>query len=392
MEVMTARTYDSVVLGAGPAGIACATALARLGYRVALVGRPRSAVEGLSARTLQQLQAAELTAAVAAVSAPARRLAIWGEREHSGNVEFVVDRARFDAALARDAARHGIESRGPLACALRSFRRSWRVELPTGILQARSIVDARGRRPRDVEKRGPPLAAYSRALRIHRDARFGTATFPVEKGWCWLANTGPSRWVLQFVGEPRRGGHSPLETALASSARIPAPALALLRAATADGDSTVRAATATFASPAPKPGMLRIGDACIAMDPLSGHGIFEALASARVGAAVIHTYLASGQWDTAAQFARERAEEIWQRKMSTAADFYAAQDRAIPRTFWQHTAAAYTALARRSASAPERRVELRPVLDGMQIMLRRVLVTPEHARGIWRINGREITC
>ena len=61
-----ARTVEVAVLGAGPAGVATACALRRLGHTVTLFGGGRErGLEGLSARALAELQHRGLTEAAA---------------------------------------------------------------------------------------------------------------------------------------------------------------------------------------------------------------------------------------------------------------------------------------------------------------------------------------
>jgi flavin-dependent dehydrogenase len=98
--------------------------------------------------------------------------------------------------------------------------------------------------------------------------------------------------------------------------------------------------------------MLRIGDACIAMDPLSGHGIHEALASACIAAAAIHAYLQNGDWNAVAQAMNDRICEAWEKMMRTAAYFYRLQAAHAATPFWTHAASAYESLAKAARFEP----------------------------------------
>jgi flavin-dependent dehydrogenase len=64
-----------------------------------------------------------------------------------------------------------------------------------------------------------------------------------------------------------------------------------LGAGYAAGEVFARHADASRTNAPIEDGLIRVGDAALAMDPLSGHGVFEAIASARAAAAVINTIL-----------------------------------------------------------------------------------------------------
>jgi len=103
------HTVDVAVLGAGPAGVATACALRRLGHTVTLFGRGRQrALEGVSVRALALLENYGLSRAAACATQPAERGGRWGGSPVSAGHEFIVDRMVFDRALRDDAAAHGI--------------------------------------------------------------------------------------------------------------------------------------------------------------------------------------------------------------------------------------------------------------------------------------------
>jgi hypothetical protein len=126
------------------------------------------------------------------------------------------------------------------------------------------------------------------------------------------------------------------------------------------------------------------------MDPLSGHGLFEALRSSQVVISAVNSFLAGTDWGLIARFLNERAGELWRRALTTAADFYRRQTEHAATPFWTSTADAYAAraaLAGPRHSGPGR-IEPRPVLNGSRIELRDVWVSTDWPRGIWQVNGR----
>ncbi|HEY6610843.1 MAG TPA: FAD-dependent monooxygenase, partial [Pseudomonas sp.] len=98
------------VLGAGPAGVAVAIGLRRLGFEVCVVGEWRrfAAVEGVSARVLDGLRQAGLQHALASADQASPRRVLWNGAESALNQEFLLDRPRFDAALREDLRAAGV--------------------------------------------------------------------------------------------------------------------------------------------------------------------------------------------------------------------------------------------------------------------------------------------
>ncbi len=388
----TDQLFDAVVLGAGPAGATAAVGLARLGYSVALVSCPRSpSVEGLSARAVASLEEAGFP--VDCVSAPASRLVRWaGETSRRGR-ESVVRREALDDCLGESVRAHGVRRIDSSVRGFQYWNEIWHVQTSSGPFRGRSVLDARGRRARRSDIRGPLLVAWSATFSSNEVALPGSAVAALEDGWCWFARTGDGTSSLQFVGAAT--GHlSPSQVI----ARYEAAAATLagfehvgIPATIGDG-LVARAAVARFSRPSRGPGFLRIGDAAVAMDPLSGNGIHEAVRSARVGVAAVNSYLGGTEWSAVSQFVDERALELWRRTVSAAAQFYRSQAAHSVGSFWERTASAYERLASEAAAgyAGPGRFEMRPVLNGQQIQVRRVWVSAEWPRGIWQVNGRSL--
>ncbi|MGI9304088.1 MAG: FAD-dependent oxidoreductase, partial [Gammaproteobacteria bacterium] len=87
-------SYDILVVGGGPAGVMTALRLAGMGYRVAVMVRPRRETvwEGLSARAVEGLRAAGCTHALATLDQEIERLATWNGRASRANRERIVNR------------------------------------------------------------------------------------------------------------------------------------------------------------------------------------------------------------------------------------------------------------------------------------------------------------
>jgi flavin-dependent dehydrogenase len=389
-----ACTVEVAVLGAGPAGVATACALRRLGHTVTLFGRGgQRAVEGLSVRALALLENYGLGLAAACATQPAERGGRWGGSPVSAGREFIVDRMAFDRALREDAAAHGVCLEEEFALAIEADAGGYRVRTRSGTHGARVLIDARGRRSGRVLARGPSLIALSQRLRAVSARPPRTLISPLEEGWCWFASDGAGGAVLQLIAASRGLAR---RAAPAQRLRECLDALAAcegaLRDARPEGEPHARAASARLSAAAPAPGYVRAGDAAVSMEPLSGHGLYEALSWAGAASAAARTHLEGHSWEPVERFLSERACERWRTGIARAAGFYQQQAAATPTAFWRNCADAYAELleSRAPAERPKGDWQLRPVLNGSVIEMRRVAVTRERPRGVWQVDQVEL--
>lgn len=386
---------DAAVLGAGPAGVAAAIGLRKLGYSVMLCGVSRStSIEGLSQRAHALLISLGLDAAVRSARGPGRRSGSWAGVPVGSHGEYVVDRAEFDAALARDAASHAVLRKPEWITRVECDGGRWRVRTRGGTVLCRAVVDVRGRRIGRALHKGPSLVAVSQPLRGIAAGCPQTVIFPVESGWCWLASVGNGagsfQWVTSSPGlSSSRAGLASLVQARLGEILGRARGFA---GAVPVGTPQARASTARMTPAGSQPGYVRAGDAAVACDPLSGHGLYEALRSASIAVAAIHTYRARRTWDTVARFVQEASQELWSTSVGAAAAFYQQQSVCTAAPFWTQTAQAYGSLC---STQPQprpgsSRVESRPVLNGALIETRDVVVTAERPRGVWQVDAVDL--
>jgi len=371
-------THDIVVLGAGPAGSVVARRLAAAGLRVALVGAaPRPGWEGLSVRSRALLAEEGLEGQATFISGPYRRCGTWAGGRSVEGVEWLVERSQLADALRDQAQAAGADAHRNAAAGATQVDGQWRVCLRAGgALEAPLLVDARGRR--GAQCRGPLLLAVGRRFRRSGSGAPGTHIHATDFGWCWWAQRERALWVQ--VVAPARSSH-PAGWCAAAAAQVPALALAL-DGASPEGDPIARPAHARLGVSGIDPTRWRVGDAAMALDPLSGQGVYEALRGARVVATAIRSTLEGGNALLAQRFVAERYEAAWERGVRAAAGLY--RENADRGGFWAETAAAYAALEpARAPFAP--RIERRPVLHDGRIVERDVVVTPENPRGIWRV-------
>ncbi|HVW68769.1 MAG TPA: FAD-dependent monooxygenase [Steroidobacteraceae bacterium] len=384
---------DVAVLGAGPAGVAAAISLQKLGHSVMLLGVSRNtSVEGLSQRAHALLTRLGLNEAATVARGPGKRSGTWAGAAVGMNTEYVVDRIEFDDALSRDAASHDLPLQPVWITAVEKDSEAWCVRTRSGVIRCRAVVDARGRRIGRGLQRGPSLVAIAQRLAGVGARLPRTMICPMESGWCWFAGDDRGAACVQLVTSSpglsvTRAGLSQL--VLTGLSRVFEP-VGGCGDVIPVGVPEARAATARRVMPSGHEGYVRAGDAAVACDPLSGHGLYEALRSASVAAAAVHTYLTRNAWDAVARFLTESSEELWASAINAAAAFYQQQAACTPTPFWTRTARLYAALRPAQPRRDGSRVESRPVLNGSLIEMRDVVVTAERPRGVWQLDAVEL--
>lgn len=397
-----------VVLGAGPAGAAVALGLRRLGHAVTVVGVPRAfdAIEGVSDRVVAGLRGVGIEAALAAIAEPSPRHATWAGQTTALNSERLVDRAAFDRRLWHELQDHGVE-----CIAARVLRwtpgeydrqdasgHTLQIQRPDEAqprtLLSRFVVEARGRLaphpPRGVSRGPETVALLWRGQGVPGGAA-GSAVESLPHGWAWCARLPTGAVALQLTIDP---------------SSVDLPPRALLGAFIRERLSTVEAALPFLDIPATNVHVmartsgavlapevcgatwLRVGDAAMAADPLSGNGIFQSLSSALQAPMVVHTLLSHPTDAPHAQrFHTERVQGLFQRFARIGRDFYAQEARWAGEPFWAARRAWPDALPAHGAEGHAPRIEQRPVVDRDRIRLAEVLVTADQPLGVWHVDG-----
>jgi len=393
------------VAGGGPAGCAAAIGLRRLGFSVALVHMPRpwSSVEGISARTLDGMRNAGLLRAVETAAAASPRRVSWNGESSAANSEHLVQRRVFDAALLEDAAAAGVRLLpGRLRQCLHTPERTIaHIDTPNDgrlTVSSRFLVEARGRAAPAAapanQLRGPASVSLLRSS-SGTPAAAGSSVCSFADGWAWQAG-GEDGWhFLQFTVTSQE--HSlPNRTRLrdwfqGELERLPAD-MRPPPGAVGASDIMARGSGSILQGELVTPGMLRVGDAAMAVDPLSGNGIFQALSSALVAPPVINTLLQyPAESQLAMQFYRERVRHTFLRFARLGRDFYRLETRWPENDFWRQRQLWPDELPAHSDSAPQLLgIELRPVVAGDRICERKVAVTSDQPLGVWHVGGVEL--
>ncbi len=406
------------VVGGGPAGAAAAARLARLGHDVLLVEaepfpRPRVG-ESLTPGILPLLDSLGVRDEVesAGFFRPRRAVVRWAgvadERpEAEGEAGFQVDRGRFDHILLRAAASAGARLVQPA----RAFRAPAKESGgPSLLLQpggggraigvrTRFVVDACGRAGllggRKCRLAPPTVALYG----YWRETPFRGPEARVEAGreqWYWGAPLPDGTFNAAVFVDPRTlrpAGY--LETAyrgLLAQSELLADCLT----GSLVGGVRVCAATASAADDVCGDGWLKVGEAAVAVDPLSSQGVQLALAGGLQGAAIVHTLLtAPAHRQAAVQFARNRQAEATRRHAAIAATFYRARAGPAAAPFWYRRGAAagplppptpeeseLPALSERVAVSPRTRIVQEPVLNDDLIQFCPAVIAPDSDRPV----------
>ena len=355
------------VIGAGPAGCVFAARMAQLGHDVWLIERerfPRSRLgESLSPGVRAVARAAGLEDAARRARARAcpQRLGGLGGRtcdcaKTRANRDLMVDRGAFDLASRR--ARPRLRRQGPPARARRrsaAERRTMAARPRRGRAAGRRSRPTFWRTPADA----PPLAArpasqtgaptlavyaYWRGARLPSTPRIEAG----EDAWFWGVPLPNGTYnTLAFV-DPKsfRAG------ARRARAAVPRPgsARSTLMQDCRDAEliGPVRRSTRRLisCSDCVAPNAIRLGDAALAIDPISSSGVQKAIQSALSGAVVANTLLRRpAARRSAMSFYRAQLSDASERHRRWAADHYWTVADDARRPFWPS--------ARQASGAPE---------------------------------------
>jgi flavin-dependent dehydrogenase len=389
---------DVLVLGCGPAGAATAIGLARLGYRVIAVGEPRRfrALEGISERVWAGLRHARFEHGLAAVAEASARSVTWNGASSDANTERLIDRAAFDRGLLDDLAGNDIRAVTGHVVRCRREGEQYIAELEKSdgprTLRAGFLVEARGRAAPTGQSRVRGAETVS-LLQVWQGAPAGAASAveSFEDGWAWMARMPDGGRWLQLTLDATTAGLPPRqELADWCTARLRTleSARPFVEGAAPSGDLYARASTPVLAGEIVGDDWIRVGDAAIAVDPLSGNGIFQALSSALQAPAVVNTLLRQPQsGELAKAFHRARVEGLFYRFARIGRDFYTQETRWPDRPFWATRRAWPDAEPVHRAFTPaEVDIAKRPVVCDGFIEEAETVVTPDAPGGIWRVD------
>lgn len=369
--------FDAAVIGAGPAGSATARWLALQGWRVALLERTRFEKprigESLPPNIQEPLRELGLWPDFLGLAALASwgTCSVWGDQAQQSHSHLLnpygcgwhVDRQAFDHMLARGAVSAGASLFDGVTLQ-RSVHREgfWRLqtssstmksEAPDRTLRARVLIDATGRRAQ--------VACTLGAQRILFDRLVGVAVLwsgvdvaqqghllveAVREGW-WYSAPLPSRtphhpdaMIAMLMTDADLCGllritaadvwHAVLESSRATRQRLgSAHCISKPQAHCAHSQRLRRDCAG---NPGP---WLAVGDASLAVDPISGSGVLRALRTAHAAALAVGEALARPSACNGAltAYEAERDRECTNYLLERAR-YYAAEQR-FDTPFWQ---------------------------------------------------------
>jgi hypothetical protein len=349
-------------------------------------------------RVLDALRGAGLHHALTDATQPSQRQVSWNGQQHAQNIEFLLDRPSFDRGLREDLRLAGVELIEGRVLTVQSQASGHRIELQgRDALLADFLVEARGRQAPALGKglRGPETVSL---LNRWQGAPGITASAleSLENGWAWMARRADGQCYWQWTVD-------------VASAELPGKALLLDYCRQRRQDSAL---AQEFFSNAPQTGLylharsstailcpqvcgdrwIRVGDAAMAVDPLSGNGIFQSLSSALQAPTVINTLLRKPERGLLAQrFHQQRVEQLFLRFARIGRDFYAHEQRWPDRPFWQARRQWPDAeVAHAEADFSALKIEPAPVLRDGFVDEAEVVITADQPLGIWHVQGVEL--
>ncbi|MDN3523019.1 flavin-dependent monooxygenase QhpG [Halomonas ramblicola] len=383
-----------LIAGGGPAGAALAMLLTRVGHQVTLIGRRRDyrAIEGISRRSLQALQGLGLARAAACAVGPLPRRVTWGGKARAPNAEWLLPRPAFDAALLADLREAGVTVLEARITGLESNGDQARLALADGrVLTAPWGVEARGRAA--ARRHFRDAAPWSTPAWILRgeaaDATPASAALSLPGGgWAWWSRLEGQQYLQLALPEAtlRRARRDPGAWLAAQPELAPlwgdAPIQHHYRRPSMLGRTRVREGR-----------LWRLGDAAMAIDPLSGQGIFNALSSAHGLAPVLNSLLEGQPIAPLERFHQRRQDAQYWRFARAGRDFYrqAAYHESMtdaPAPYW---AARCHWPDHQPLHQPEPwarvRVSRGPAIVGTCLVERELVVTPDQPLGIQAVAG-----
>lgn len=411
-----------IVIGGGPAGSVFASRMAELGHRVTLVERerfPRRHLgESLSPGVLPLLDSLGARRATEDATPVREVLVHWDGparvRTDPRAEGLLVDREVFDQRLLDHARGRGVRILQP-ARLLEAARTAggWRARLDidgrTEQHRADFLAHAGGRsgpgrsRPREAGCRTLALFAYWRGARLPGQPRIEAG----KEAWYWGVPLPSGLYNTLVFTDPAtlRGMAQPSLAERFAALLARSGLMRGCEAAAMDGPVRAIDATACLHGQTVSPESIRVGDAAVALDPVSSTGVQKAIQTALAAAVTANTLLRKLELTGAAtEFYESSLCQTYQRHRRWTAQYFGQVARERASDFWQRRASG--AGTETSASPPQatarslatgsvwlsKQLEIAelPCLDGDFVALRRAVRHPALDGPIAYLGGQHL--
>ena len=354
-----ADAMNVVVVGGGPAGIACTLRLRQYGHRVALIERGRFERTRIGEVVPPEIRKPLSDLAVwpgfrALRLRPVLGVNVrWGSEKWRRHDHFlspyrqawVLPKSRFDRLLADTAAARGVAIRtGSVVRTVERVASGWRVQLnaPGGndSIYCRYLVDATGRQSAFSRMIGRHAVRYDTLVGVAGVQRLRVGTdgdsLRVESdvdGWRYGVALGHGRLACVYMADADsipRGGRTRLrwwQERIGDS--LLEPNVRLLEA---DCLLHVMPAQTVLSLPIANGDFLSVGDSANALDPLSGMGVLRALRGGILGADTLHATF-EGNKSALKKYA-ENVEQDFRRQLDQRIQHYSEERRWPKSIFW----------------------------------------------------------
>ena len=278
-------TYDIAIIGAGPAGAACAAFCAEAGLSTLVIERavfPREKVCGDCVNPacwpiLDRLQLRERVLALPHSRIEQVEFTGMNGRSvrHEIHGEIAIKRSVFDHLLLTRARELGAEIREGVT--VTALEKGWAIQTSGGAFQARTLVAADGRNSTVARILGllPPATKDRIGVQTHFPAPhdFGDRIVMrfLPKGYCGLASVGDAQLNLCLVSKP------------CHIVELKAWATGEFTLHPEQDWRTITPLARDAVSPM-QPNLLLVGDAARVVEPFTGEGIYYAFASGELAA------------------------------------------------------------------------------------------------------------
>ncbi|WP_050558250.1 flavin-dependent monooxygenase QhpG [Pseudomonas fluorescens] len=390
------------VLGAGPAAVVSALLLNRMNFAVQVLGRRRRdpLLEGASPRVAEGLHRAGCMYALETMGPLWQRASAWGGEFQIANAEHVIERSLFDSALIDDLEEAGVDFHDVTIAGFdradgenRIYTR--RPDHSPMTFFADYLVDARGKSTPKVTQNilsGPLSVALTRHFFGGKCGARRTVAESFEDGWAWSTADLDGKCSVQFIVDScalLRSGDLNIRHDYFYSKLVAIPRE--LGNLVACSDTVVRGAQAVLRGGLISPFALRVGDAAYSNDPLSGHGIYEAISGAFAAAPVINTILNDpAQERLAIRYYEDRAALTFAQRAKAGVSYYQSELEWAEHGFWNARSTWEQWKPFLASKCSSGLITAMPVVEDGFIQTRNIVITDQHPQGVRFFNGVDL--